>query len=147
VSATPRLFQAEDFCAEWVRNGDAIDVCMWGTAESMSEHVLVTAFNEVRAAANQDPPREIRIDVRAIEFLHSGCLKYLVNWITPLQNRPNEVYKIVIIWNPLMNWQKRTIYVLCSLAPDVLTARNGDDPVRPRPVPSLNPAPAAAAKP
>jgi hypothetical protein len=147
VSATPRLFQAEDFCAEWMRQGDVIDVWMWGTAESLSEQVLVNAFNEVRASASQDQPREIRIDLRAIEFLHSGCLKYLVNWITPLQNRASEVYKIVLIWNPGMNWQKRTIYVLCSLAPDVLTARHGDDPMRPRPVPSHRTPPAASAKP
>ena len=79
------------------------------------------------------PPREIRIDIRAIEFLHSGCLKYLVNWITPLQNQAGEIYKISLIWNPGMNWQKRTIYVLCSLAPDVLTAITVDEPIRPRP--------------
>jgi hypothetical protein len=136
VSETPRLFHAEDFCVQWVRNGDLIDVCMWGTAESVSEHVLVTCLNEVRAAAKEQLPREIHLDVRAIEFLHSGCLKYLVNWITPLQNRASEVYKIALAWNPAMNWQKRTIYVLCSLAPDVLTATPSEGPLRPRPIPA-----------
>jgi hypothetical protein len=37
--------------------------------------------------------------------------------------------------------------VLGSLAPDVLTARHGEGPMRPRPVPSPTPPPVAAAKP
>jgi hypothetical protein len=128
-----RVFNAEDFWIEWSRAGDVINVCMWGTAAALSEHTLVHALNEVRASANALLPREIRIDMRAIEFLHSGCLKYLVNWITPLQNRPSEVYKIALLWSPAMSWQKRTIYVLCSLAPDVLKALPTEGPVRPKP--------------
>jgi hypothetical protein len=146
MSANRRVVHAEDFCAEWSRAGDVIEVCMWGTAESLSEPALVSTLNEVRASASQSPPQEIRIDIRAIEFLHSGCLKYLVNWITPLQNQAGEIYKISLVWNPGMNWQKRTIYVLCSLAPAVLTAVTVDDPVRPRPLPVKASAAAASAK-
>jgi hypothetical protein len=135
MSANRRVVHAEDFCAEWMRAGDVIEVCMWGTAESLSEPALVKTLNEVRTSAGESPPSEIRIDIRAIEFLHSGCLKYLVNWITPLQNQAGEIYKITLVWNPAMNWQKRTIYVLCSLAPAVLSAVTVDEPIRPRPLP------------
>ena len=133
MSTAPRVIFTEDFCAEWVRSEDVTEVCMWGTAEAVSESALISALNEVRAAARDNPPREIRMDLRAIEFLHSGCLKYLVNWMAPLQNRASESYRIVLIWDPLMNWQKRTIYVLCSLAPDVVSAVALKEPARPRP--------------
>jgi hypothetical protein len=145
MSAERRVVHVEDFCAEWLRTGDVIQVCMWGTAESLSEQALVSTLNEVRASAGESRPTEIRIDIRAIEFLHSGCLKYLVNWITPLQNQAGEIYKISLVWNPSMNWQKRTIYVLCSLAPAVLTAVTVDEPIRPRPLP-VKPSPLGAAK-
>ncbi len=139
MNTAPRIVHAEDFCAEWMRVDDAIEVCMWGTAEALSEQALITALNEVRAAAGEQLTREIRIDIRAIEFLHSGCLKYLVNWITPLQNQAHDIYKISLIWNPGMNWQKRTIYVLCSLAPSVLTAIPAEEPTRPRPLGARRP--------
>ena len=133
MSANRRVVHAEDFCAEWMRAGDVIEVCMWGTAESLSEPALVNTLNEVRTSAGESPLSEIRIDIRAIEFLHSGCLKYLVNWITPLQNQAGEIYKISLVWNPAMNWQKRTVFVLCSLAPESLSPIASRDPIPPRP--------------
>jgi hypothetical protein len=128
-----RLFQTEDFCIEWVRADDAIEVRMWGTAGALSEHALVSALNEVQDAASAQRPREIRIDFRGIEFLHSGCLKYLVNWLTTVNPEASGEYKILLIWNPTMNWQKRTVFVLCSLAPESLSPIASRDPIPPRP--------------
>jgi hypothetical protein len=133
MSGGARLFQTEDFTIEWARQDDAIEVCMWGTAGALSEHLLVGALNEVQDAAAAQPPREIRIDFRGIEFLHSGCLKYLVNWVTQVNPSAGGKYKVVLIWNPAMNWQKRTVFVLCSLAPESLQPLASRDPVRPRP--------------
>ncbi len=133
MSGNARLFQTEDFTIEWVRVDDAIEVNMWGTAGALSEHLLVGALNEVQEAAAAQAPREIRLDFRGVEFLHSGCLKYLVNWVTAVHPGSADKYKVVLVWNPSMNWQKRTVYVLCSLAPELLQPLASRDPVRPRP--------------
>jgi hypothetical protein len=132
MSSAAKMVFTDDFCAEWVRNEDVTEVCMWGTAEAVSEPTMTSALNAVRSAAKEHP-REIRIDLRAIDFLHSGCLKYLVSWIAPLQNRAADTYRIVLLWDPSMNWQKRTIYVLSALAPDVVSAIALEEPARPRP--------------
>jgi hypothetical protein len=128
-----RLFHTEDFSIEWSRDADAIEVCMWGTAGALSEHVLVGALNEVQDAASAQAPGEIRIDFRGVEFLHSGCLKYLVNWVTSVHPGAIGQYKVLLIWNPAMNWQKRTVFVLCSLAPESLSPIASREPLRPRP--------------
>src|SRR5688572_22373195 len=130
-----RLFHTEDFTIEWRRCDDAIDVCMWGTASAVSEHALVGALNEVQDAASAQKPKEIRIDFRGVEFLHSGCLKYLVRWVTSVHPAAAGHCKVLLIWNPAMNWQKRTVFVLCSLAPEALAPIASREPIRPRPKP------------
>ena len=133
MTEASRLFRTEEFTVEWARRDGIIDVCMWGTAAALSEHILVSALKEVHDASTVQPPGEIRIDFRGVEFLHSGCLKYLVNWVMTVCPVAADRYKIVLVWNPTMNWQKRTVFVLCSLAPESLQPLASRDPVRPRP--------------
>jgi len=128
-----RVIYAEDFCIEWRREQDTIEVCMWGTAELATEPAAVMALDEARAVAEIETVRDIRLDLRAVEFMAAPCLKYLIAWFTELQDRPTTRYVVTMVWDPSNRWQRRTKDVLLSLTPQVLRAVEGQGPIRPRP--------------
>jgi hypothetical protein len=136
MTSTARVIFAEDFCAEWRRRPGTIEICLWGTADLATEQAAVMAIDEARAAAELEKVREVRVDVCAIEFIASSCIKYFASWFVGMQDGGVPTYTVTLVWDPTNSWQTRFKDTLCSLAPAVLDAREGQGPNRTRPMPA-----------
>jgi hypothetical protein len=131
--APARQIFAEDFCAEWRREGAAVEIWLWGIADVATVSAAISAMNQARDLAEREKAREVRLDITGMEFMASSCFKYFVSWFVDVQGGATPPYRITMIWDPVNSWQKRATDALCSLAPGVLTAIPGDGPNRTRP--------------
>jgi hypothetical protein len=128
-----RVLFAEDFCALWRCRPGQLEICLWGTAELATEPAAAMAMNEARAVAEMERVREVRLDLRGLEFMASPCMKYFINWFVGMHEAGAAPYTVCVVWDPVNRWQTRVKDVLCSLAPSVLTAVEGQGPKEPRP--------------
>jgi hypothetical protein len=66
---------------------------------------------------------EVAVDLEQLTFINSSCLKALVSWIYKVDTggRP---YKIVLLRNPRMHWQKSSLSTLQRLAPQVVSIKD-----------------------
>jgi hypothetical protein len=130
-----RVIFAEDFCAEWRCSGGMLEINLWGAAELATQPAAAMAMNEARAVAEMEKVGEVRVDIRAVDFMAAPVLKYFVDWFAEMQDTGTRPYKVSLVCDAGNRWQARVKDVLCSLAPDVLTAIEGKGPIRPPPTP------------
>ncbi len=82
-------------------------------------------FRTVHNAALADKVKAFKIDLSGLTFVNSSAIRLFVDWVTWVKNEPAERrYKAVIIMNPAVTWQKTSLGVLKSLAPEVVELQN-----------------------
>jgi hypothetical protein len=65
--------------------------------------------------------REVVVDMRTLEFMSSGCFKAFVTWIGRLEQlEVAQRYLIRLLSEKNYHWQKRSLGVLVTFAPDVV---------------------------
>ncbi len=130
---TAQLFHGDDFCAQWRQRGTVLDVCLWGTADASTEPTAIAAMEEARTVAESQHLQQVRVDLRAIEFMASSCLRYFTSWFTGLQDGGTRKYSVTLVWDPGSSWQERFKDTVCALAPAFVTAIAGQGPNTTRP--------------
>lgn len=82
-------------------------------------------FRTVHNAVLADKVKVFKIDLSGLTFVNSSAIRLFVDWVTWIKNEPAEHrYKAVIIMNPQVTWQKTSLGVLKSLAPEVVELQN-----------------------
>jgi hypothetical protein len=90
-----------------------------GTGEAEGAAVLDRFLGLLHREALSRELREVTIELRELEFINSSCLKAMVAWIYKVdtEGRP---YKIRLLRDPSLHWQRTSIATLQRLAPDVV---------------------------
>lgn len=83
--------------------------------------LILPIFRSIHRAVIEDGLREFKLDLSALTFVNSSAIRLFVDWITWIKNEtPARRYKAVFITNSQITWQKTSLGVLKSLAPDVV---------------------------
>jgi hypothetical protein len=82
---------------------------------------IAPLFRSLHNAAIDDGLKEFKIDLAGLTFVNSSAIRLFVDWVTWIKNEPPQrQYKAVLITNPQVTWQKTSLSVLKSLAPEVV---------------------------
>lgn len=107
--------------SESERRGDVVHARLRGVAQEANKPQLDAFLKRLRTEGASAPTKEIRIDIRNMEFMSSACLKCFVNWIIELRAAPQAPYHLVFVPSPTAYWQARSLRALCALASDLVT--------------------------
>jgi hypothetical protein len=90
-----------------------------GTGEAEGAAVLDRFLGLLHEQAVSRELREVSIELWDLEFINSSCLKAMVAWIYKVdtEGRP---YKIRLLRDASLHWQRTSIATLQRLAPDVV---------------------------
>lgn len=82
-------------------------------------------FRSVHNSIVADKSKEFKIDLSGLTFVNSSAIRLFVDWVTWIKNEPAENrYRAIIVMNPQITWQKTSLGVLKSLAPEVVQLQN-----------------------
>jgi hypothetical protein len=100
---------------------DAVSVRLAGSAETASMAALEAMLREVHAAAVRVGAREVRVDLRRLEFMNSSCLKTFITWIGQVQEleAPRQ-YTVRFLSDDGKHWQRRSLGALSCFAVDLI---------------------------
>jgi hypothetical protein len=103
-----------------------IQVTLTGTADLLVSGQLDAFLRQLDGEAQRCPADEVTVDVRALEFMNSSCLKSFVRWICAVQEQTGPgKYRIVFLTSPSVGWQRRSLNALASLADEVVSVQVG----------------------
>lgn len=90
-----------------------------GTGEAEGAAVLDRFLAQLHQQALTRELREVTLELMELEFINSSCLKAMVAWIYKVdtEGRP---YKIRLLRDASLHWQRTSIATLQRLAPDVV---------------------------
>jgi hypothetical protein len=109
----------DGFRAEAVReDGDSIAVRFAGTADLTVQPAVQQFLTEVHEEVCRVGVPNVKVDMSALEFINSSCLKAFVTWITTVQSMANGRYKISFLYRPARGGARRSVTVLTRLAED-----------------------------
>lgn len=78
-------------------------------------------FRSLHAAVVEEGMQEFKIDLSTLTFVNSSAIRLFVDWITWVKNEPvAKRYRVVFVTNSQITWQKTSLGVLKSLAPEVV---------------------------
>lgn len=82
-------------------------------------------FRSVHQANVADARKSFRIDLSALTFVNSSAIRLFVDWVTWIKSESEaNRYKAIIIMSPQITWQKTSLGVLKSLAPDIVELKS-----------------------
>jgi hypothetical protein len=111
-----------DFSTKASLEGKTIKVTVSGDAHMGVIDRFEEILKQLHEQAQQLPAEQVTIDIRQLLFMNSSCIKRLVTWITLVQELDEKrQYKIRIVSNPGVSWQRRSLESLQWLAPSLIT--------------------------
>ena len=94
---------------------------MTGNADQDITTVLDEFLGKVHDEASSHSISEVVVDLRDVEFMSSACLKAFVTWIHVARTLPEASrYQIVILSQPEILWQRRSMHALSCIAKDLV---------------------------
>ncbi len=85
---------------------------------------IVPLFRSLHNAVIDDGLHQFEIDLAGLTFVNSSAIRLFVDWITWIKNEQQaRRYRAVFITNPQITWQKTSLGVLKSLAPEVVVLK------------------------
>ena len=111
-------FESEGFELDPV--GDS--VAMRGTlAMRDPAQTVLPALQRLHRAVIEGGLREVQLDVRQLRFVNSSAMRVFFNWLRWIQQEPaDRRYKISVISDPTVSWQRLSLPTLRGRAPEVL---------------------------
>ena len=108
--------------AQLAADASEFAVRLSGNADLRALEPLGRLVSEVHAAACRLRVAKVIVDVRALDFMNSSCLKNFVSWLNGVQALPVEQhYRVHFISEPKQLWQRRTLLALRSFAIGLVT--------------------------
>jgi hypothetical protein len=117
------------FGLEPVLEGDRLRVNFSGTGDMSA----ITELNDYLRAVHAEVQRlflaGVTCDLRKLSFMNSSCFKAFVTWIDAVKNDSRQ-YPIVLLANPELHWQRRSLEALRRLAIGIVTVEQwtGENP-------------------
>ena len=117
-----RPIQAPELEATVTVEDGGLLVSLAGTADLRVTDAVETLLAGVHQRATAGAVREVRVDLRSLEFMNSSCFKSFVTWISQVQDLPEpEQYRIRFLSSPAILWQRRSLNALSCFAAQLVT--------------------------
>ena len=103
-------------------DGKTVAIQLRGTADSESRADLDALVKQLHAESMRLGVATVKVDLRELEFMNSSCFKIFVAWLAQLRDlEAAKQYKIQIVSNPNLLWQRRSLAALSCFAVDLVT--------------------------
>ena len=90
-----------------------------GTGEAEGAEVLDRFLGQLHAYTLAHSLGEVTVELHELEFINSSCLKAMVAWIYKVDHE-GRPYKIRLVRDAALHWQRTSIATLQRLAPEVV---------------------------
>ena len=98
-----------------------IKVRFAGTADVEAKPDLDTSVKKLQEESLRLGATKVVVDFRELEFMNSSCFKVFVSWLAALQEiAPEKQYRIHLLSNPSLHWQRRSLAALSCFAVDLV---------------------------
>lgn len=78
-------------------------------------------FRRVHDAAIADAAADVRIDLRALDFMSSSAIRALTTWIVWIRDEPEpRRYRLIFVWRPESQWLKLTLGALETIGSGIV---------------------------
>lgn len=93
-----------------------------GEADVEAKPEIDNVVRKVHEEAMRLATERVEVDLRQLEFMNSSCFKVFVSWLSSVQDLDREKqYKINLLSNPNLHWQRRSLAALSCFAVDLVT--------------------------
>lgn len=101
---------------------NTINVRFGGTADIEAKADLDVFIKQLHAESKRLNVSAVRLDFRELSFMNSSCFKIFVAWLAQVRDSAEaEQYRIQMISNPNMLWQRRSLAALSCFASNLVT--------------------------
>jgi len=104
--------------------GERLRVDFSGTGDMSAIEALNGYLKRVHAEAQRLNLAEVICDLKKLSFMNSSCFKAFVTWIDAVKTDSRH-YRIVLLANPELHWQRRSLEALRRLATGVVSVESG----------------------
>ncbi len=99
----------------------ALKVRLSGTADLETKAELDGLVKKMHEEAQRLGATKVSVDFRELEFMNSSCFKIFVAWLAQVQELPpDKQYRIHLLSNPNLHWQRRSLAALSCFAVDLV---------------------------
>jgi hypothetical protein len=121
MSASLDELVLDAFAARPSWEAEQLNVAMFGSADGRVFEPLKSFFERVHQVAVERSLPVVTIDLRALEFMSSSCIKVFVSWLLKIQElAPERQYRLEFISARGIGWQRRTLAALSCFALDLV---------------------------
>ncbi|HVK66633.1 MAG TPA: hypothetical protein VM694_19250 [Polyangium sp.] len=114
-----------DFSANVRAEDRSLILRLSGNADMAAKDSLDSLLPRVHAEAQRISATEVQVDFRNLEFMNSSCFKSFVTWISEIGDlERSKEYKIRLLSNPEMHWQRRSLHALRCFAVDLISVES-----------------------
>lgn len=111
----------DGFSASARYDGGVVRLTLEGTADVRAVEPLAHLMPRLHDEIVRVGGREVIVDFMNVEFMNSSCFKSFVSWIAHLQDGGQPPYRVRLLSNPSMHWQRRSLKALSCFAADLVT--------------------------
>jgi hypothetical protein len=94
--------------------GRCVRVSFSGTADLRSQTALDSFLGALHRETKASAADEVRVDVRALEFMSAACFRLVVEWLCRVDD-DQRPYKVSFFADRHRQWQRRSMEALSSL--------------------------------
>lgn len=107
--------------AEASADDGTVRVRLAGTADLEAKADLEVFVKKLHTEAVRLATRKVVVDFRELEFMNSSCFKIFVSWLAQVRDlEPAQQYRIHLLSNPSLLWQRRSLAALSCFAVDLV---------------------------
>lgn len=99
-----------------------INVRFGGTADVEAKVDLDAFIKKLHDESQRLAVTTVRLDFRELSFMNSSCFKIFVAWLAQIRDsETSKQYRIQMVSNPNMLWQRRSLAALSCFASNLVT--------------------------
>ena len=103
-------------------DGKAILLKFSGEADVEAKPEIDNVVRKIHEEALKLEAERVEVDLRQLEFMNSSCFKVFVSWLGSVQDLDaSKQYRIHLLSNPNLHWQRRSLAALSCFAVDLVT--------------------------
>jgi hypothetical protein len=108
--------------AEASADAGVVRVRFSGTADLEAKDDLEVFVKKLHREAVRLSATKVIVDFRELEFMNSSCFKIFVAWLAQVRDlEATQQYRIHLLSNPNLLWQRRGLAALSCFAVDLVT--------------------------